>query len=1407
MKILYIANDRRAAELAAFVLSTVAPDVAVTWVASLADARHWIDENRDVATLIVEVESDPSSCESFVSHVRGLGVTAPVIVVSVKDPAPPLMGLKAVADEVVTKVPLFLHDLPDIVRRTLQKPRPPGRPARRRVRLLYVGDAALARECLGRPGGSIEVVGAVPGVNGKFDPLPADVRPGVPLPFEIVLIEHGHPGVETLAILKDVGSRKLHVPVVIVADWDEELAVLALKLGASDYVVKSKASFRAVYFRLNRLIAHSALLNEQSRLRDAHAAAVDQERANRDDLVGRLVDVQRARENAEQRLNEAVAAIKQARQARLADAVGAAEEHVRRECDFAARLAEATAATQRLEQQLADRDAALRHAEQRATAKQQTASQDFARRQTELESALREEVARRRALETKLAEAEVSQQAAEQRWLAAAAASADKLAQQNLVFTTSIAQAAGARDAFEQRLNEAVAAIEQAHQDRAADAAAAAQHLSQREAALLSRLGNAAATQEQLERHLADADRALQYAQERAAAEQHAARQQATERQTEVEAELARETANREALRQQLVDAKIAFQRTEERHASEATAADARFAEHQARSDARVSEAAATLDVLQARLVAAESALQAASRRHASEMAAAAAHLADHQQQAETWLAEAAAATDALERRLADSAEALAHAERRASVERRTAFEEAAQRHAKFETELTREVSNRQALAEALAAAEAARHHADEQHMSQLTAAAAQVAEYRKEAEAQMAQVAADAAAALQTAERHAAAERQAAAEQAVQCQAAFETELSQEIAQRQAVEAKFAEARAASEQAQVCFLDEIAGMRQGSREHETRLAERAAEERAEWERTRVEAQERIRHLQMEGDLARQSLVGTEERIQQLESAHKDEQAHVERARMAMESDLARQRGEYTALHQILDQTRATAQETLERLSRDRAIERARLEALVAERETKLREQAARKLASDEAAATTVADVEHRLHVTLAARDRDSRAIAQLDEQLKAVGEELEATRRQGEVLKAAADRVPQLQKQIDNIRAENRRQFDHTPVNMCRCSRDGAITQVNHALASLLGYATPEEVQRLDFAGTVFESGDELQWIVDRCLGSRSTESVETTWRKKDGSRIIVRVMAVATAADSIDLVAEEITRVRVLEENLRNSQRMEAVARYGSEVAVTCHTLLRHVKQEGQQWLAGIESDTARYQGELLLDDVTRAAGFLGQLAAYGNEQKNVPDLVDVNKVLRDMGPVLKRVAGDNIELVLPKASTPLNLDVEAGRVERMLVNVAAYGRERMPLGGRLMIEVASVVVDRTFVAKYPNVRPGAHVLLTVNEARGAVRPDFSAAVRTQASGANATASPSDNPGVDLGALQALVSDCGGHLWMMAEPPGDMVLKIHLPRRVLDRPDPRAPAKRPGRSRWIHRAFSARH
>jgi nitrogen-specific signal transduction histidine kinase len=382
-------------------------------------------------------------------------------------------------------------------------------------------------------------------------------------------------------------------------------------------------------------------------------------------------------------------------------------------------------------------------------------------------------------------------------------------------------------------------------------------------------------------------------------------------------------------------------------------------------------------------------------------------------------------------------------------------------------------------------------------------------------------------------------------------------------------------------------------------------------------------------------------------------------------------------------------------------------------------------------------------------------------------------------------VLRIEANRVPQLQTRLDESWAENRRQFEQAPYGVCRCGRDGTLEHVNHALVALLRYRTSDELRTVDLANTIFESGDDLRLLIERCVSKGTMESVETTWRRKDGSRLDVRLFALPAASESIEIVVEDITDLRVLKEKLLQVQPMEAVGRLATEVAGTCDNVLRDVSHDVRQWLATIDSDTAlRHEGERLLHEVTRAAGFLRQLAAYSNKQVTALEPIDVNRVLRDLEPVLKRVAGDDIELVMPKTSSPVNVAVEAERVERVLVNVASFGRERMPFGGRLLIELSTVVVGSKFVAKYPNVRTGDHVLITVTEVRGGLRSDFPTKPPMEPAGANTARSVSERPGVDLGVLQGLIRDCGGHLWIKAEPTGDMVLKMRLPQPVLDRP-----------------------
>jgi hypothetical protein len=264
-----------------------------------------------------------------------------------------------------------------------------------------------------------------------------------------------------------------------------------------------------------------------------------------------------------------------------------------------------------------------------------------------------------------------------------------------------------------------------------------------------------------------------------------------------------------------------------------------------------------------------------------------------------------------------------------------------------------------------------------------------------------------------------------------------------------------------------------------------------------------------------------------------------------------------------------------------------------------------------------------------------------------------------------------------------------------------------------------------------------------------------------------------------------------------------------MEAVGRLASEVAVTCGNLLRDVNHDGQQWLVELERNSSlRRRGEMLLAEVTRAASFLRQLDAYGDEQVSALEPADLNQILCDLGPVLKQVLGEHITLVLPKGvsrvSSPLNLDVKSERIERLLVNLASYGRERMPHGGHLVLDLATVEVDRDFIDKYPNVRQGAHVLITVTEVRQARRAEAPLGLRGEAEDATTSRAGSEKPGVDLGALQGLIRECGGHLWMEVQQSGAMVVKIHLPLRAPDESTSgRAVAVRAGRAGAIGKWF----
>jgi PAS domain-containing protein len=553
---------------------------------------------------------------------------------------------------------------------------------------------------------------------------------------------------------------------------------------------------------------------------------------------------------------------------------------------------------------------------------------------------------------------------------------------------------------------------------------------------------------------------------------------------------------------------------------------------------------------------------------------------------------------------------------------------------------------------------------------------------------------------------------------------------------------------------------------------------------------------ERTRNLALERDALQQSLATIQEQWHVLDIEHREMRERFELARTAADADIGRLTAELRETERIFEGARRDSQDTLDRLSSEHATALAALTSSVADRDALLQEQEARYALSLQAAEGARTELREGFEATLADRHRE---IEHLQETLAAAIQELEVTKRREEALQAETDQVTRLHKKLEESRAESQRLFQQAGLAMFRCTRDGALTQANRACMSLVGRRTIDELRGAQFAAVVFDAPNNLSSLIDACLSTRAKESIETTWRRKDGGRLFVRLSARLSVSGLIEIVAEDLTRFRVLQERLGQALQMEAVGRLASEVAVTCGNLLNDVHQNGHEWLMTASGSTAsRQRCEMLLDEVTRAAGFLRQLAAYGDEQARRPTLVDLNTVIRDLEPVLKRVAGDDVEVQLPDTSSSLNVDVGTERVERLLVNLASYGRVRMPFGGQLRIELGTIVVDRHFAAKHPNVRLGLHALITVTEIRRAARADGLLLLRDGTRPDRSPERVAHTPGIDFGALQSLVRECGGHLWLTVRPHGDMVAKIRLPLLTpSDQTHPSSLAARVGRAR----------
>jgi two-component system, cell cycle sensor histidine kinase and response regulator CckA len=342
------------------------------------------------------------------------------------------------------------------------------------------------------------------------------------------------------------------------------------------------------------------------------------------------------------------------------------------------------------------------------------------------------------------------------------------------------------------------------------------------------------------------------------------------------------------------------------------------------------------------------------------------------------------------------------------------------------------------------------------------------------------------------------------------------------------------------------------------------------------------------------------------------------------------------------------------------------------------------------------------------------------------------------------------------------------------------RSSLKGRFLDVNPALIGMLGYNSALEILALDPQKDVFLDSGEYSRLVDEFQSTGRVDGFEVRWKRKDGAAITVRISGRAVAsedepADVLEAIAEDITERRVLEDQFRQSQKMEAVGRLAGGIAHDFNNLLTVVSGYSEVLLDQLApTHPLHAKAEAIQQASDRATTLTRQLLAFSRKQLLQLKVVDVNAIVADMERLLRPLIGENIELTTNLEPSIGCTRADAGQLEQVIMNLVVNAKDAMPRGGKIRITTASVTLDESYRPENTFIKRGPYVMISVSDTGHGMDRETQARIFEPFF---TTKEKGKGTGLGLSTVYGIIKQSGGYVFVQSELGRGTVFTIYFP------------------------------